>query len=247
MWHQKIKPIILASLLGFAGSSSAGLEEGIEAANSGQFEVALKEFRYLTDMNYAPGIYQLAKMYQGGFGVTKDLKKAASLFRDAIKLGSADAMFALAVMYDDGKGVKQDKNKAIDLFERAANKNLAAAQFNLGVIYANGDGVIQSYHTAMDWYEKAAANNYSLAQFNLALMYYQGLGTDKNIEKSYIWNLIAEYNGNSDASKSRDLDEQQMSPSQVELATDIANDIYNRIQQGTYAPEIRPKKRTYTF
>jgi TPR repeat protein len=247
MWHRKIKPILLAALLGFAGSSSAGVEKGIEAANSGQFEVALKEFRYLADMNYAPGIYQLAKMYQGGFGVPKDLKKAASLFQDATKLGSADAMFSLAVMYNTGKGVKIDKNKAIDLFERAANKNLAAAQFNLGVMYANGNGVIQNYHTAMDWYEKAAANNYTLAQLNLALMYYQGLGTDKNIEKSYIWNLIAEYNGNSNASKSRDLDEQQMSPSQIELATEIANDIYRRIQNGTYAPEIRPKKRTYTF
>ncbi|MBE0371048.1 MULTISPECIES: tetratricopeptide repeat protein [Pseudoalteromonas] len=247
MWHAKIKSVMFVALFSWTHTSIAGLEEGIEAANSGQFDIALKEFRYLTDMNYAPGIYELAKMYQGGFGVNKDLRKAASLFNDAIELGSADAMFALAVMYDDGKGVKQDKHKAITLFTQAANKNLSAAQFNLGVMYANGDGVVQSYYTAMDWYERAASNNYTLAQFNLALLYYQGLGTDKNIERSYIWNLIAEYNGSRDASKSRDLDEQQMSPSQIEKATEIADDIYQRIQQGTYAPEIRPKQKSYTF
>ena len=247
MRSMKFKSVILFALLSCSNLSFAGLEEGIEAANAGQFDVALKEFRYLADMGYGPGIYELGKMYQGGYGVTKDLYKAASLFRDAIKLGSADAMFALAVMYSEGIGVKQDKLKSIELFTSAANKNLAAAQFNLGVMYANGDGVVQSYHTAMDWYEKAAANNYTLAQFNLALLYFQGLGVDKNIEKSYIWNLIAEYNGNSDASKSRDLDERQMSPSQIERATAIANDIYQRIQQGTYAPEIRPKKQSYTF
>ncbi|MBD1583042.1 tetratricopeptide repeat protein [Pseudoalteromonas sp. S16_S37] len=245
MWQNKFRVALCVGILTWALPSNAGLEEGIEAANKGEFEVALKEFRYLADMGYGPGIYELAKMYEGGFGVPKDLRKAAQLFQDAVNTGVADAMFSLAVMYEQGRGVKQDKQRAVELYTRAAQKNLAAAQFNLGVMYTNGDGVIKDYNVAMDWYEKAAASNYTLAQFNLALMYYQGLGVSKNIEKSFIWNTIAEYNGNQQAAKSRQLDEKQLSPSQIEQATEKATEIYYKIQERKYIPEVRPRKTTY--
>ncbi|CAH9050687.1 Secretory immunoglobulin A-binding protein EsiB [Pseudoalteromonas holothuriae] len=245
MWHKKVRIALCVGMLTWALPSNASLESGIEAANAGQFEVALKEFRYLADMGYGPGIYELAKMYQGGHGVPKNLRKAAQLFQDAINTGVADAMFSLAVMHEQGQGVKQDKQKAVELYTRAAKKNLAAAQFNLGVMYTNGDGVIKDYYTAMDWYEKAAASNYTLAQFNMALMYYQGLGVTKNIEKSYIWNSIAEYNGNQAASKSRALDEKHLSPSQIERATERATAIYYKIQAREYIPEIRPRTAVF--
>ena len=150
-------------------------------------------------------------------------------------------MFALAVMYDEGRGVKQDRQKYVELMTRAAKKNLPAAQFNVGLMYASGNGVKQDYRQALNWYEKAAANNYTLAMFNLALMYYQGLGVAKNIERSYIWNSLAEFNGYPEATKSRQLDEKQLSPSQIERATDIANSIYQRIQSGDYVAETRTK------
>ena len=236
MWRNNLKKFALVGLMSVCFTATAGLEEGIEAANAGDFERALKEFQYLSDMNYAPGIYELAKLHEGGYGVIKNPRKAAELFQKAVKLGSADAMFSLAVMHEEGRGVKQDKQRAIELFTQAANKNLAAAQFNLGVMYTNGDGVLKDYAVAMDWYEKAAASNYTLAMFNLALMYYEGLGVEKNIEKSFIWNTLAEYNGNRQAMKSRELDEQQLSPSQVEKAIEKANKLYWRIQEKTYFP-----------
>ena len=232
------KPLFLL-LFCVSLNAAAGLKEGIEAANSGDFDTALKEFQYLSDMNFAPGVYELAKLYEGGFGVLKNQREAANLFSKAVKLGSADAMFSLAVMHEEGRGVKQDKQRAIDLYTQAAKKNLAAAQFNLGVMYTNGDGVLKDYAVAMDWYEKAAASNYTLAMFNLALMYYEGLGVEKNIEKSFIWNTLAEYNGNKQATKSRKLDEKQLSPSQVERALEKANKIYWRIQEKTYFPGAR--------
>ncbi|MFC3034785.1 tetratricopeptide repeat protein [Pseudoalteromonas fenneropenaei] len=241
MWLQKTKVLALIGALLFTNVSFATLEQGIIAANEGRFEDALKEFRYLADMGYAPGIYELAKMYEGGFGVTKNERKAAELFKQAVDLNLADAMFSLAVMYKDGRGVKQDLQKAVELFTSAANKDLPAAQFNLGVMYTNGEGVIKDYRAALNWYEKAAGNNFTLAQFNMALMYFQGLGVPESVEKSYIWNLIAEWNGNRDAMKSRQLDEQKMSPSEVEEANRKANVIYERILAGTYIAETRPE------
>jgi TPR repeat protein len=234
-----LRTLIFAGILLGSPLAHAGLEEGKMAANEGKFEQALVEFNYLADKGYAPGIYELAKMYEEGHGVTRNYTKAAELYQTAVKKHHVDSMFALAVLYNEGKGVKLDKQMAISLFEKAANKNMPAAQFNLGVMYANGDGVTQDYKLARHWYEKAAANNYSLAQFNLALIYFEGLGTPKDIEKSYIWNSIAEYNGNMKASHSRKLDERTMLPAEAEEAKEKADAIYAKILAGTYAGEGR--------
>lgn len=219
--------------------ASAGLEEGIAAANIGDFERAYKEFKFLADLGYGPGIYQLGQMYESGHGVIKNQRKAAELYEQAVKKNNADAMFSLAVMHEEGRGVKADLQRAVELYKAAGKKGLAAAQFNLGVMYTNGEGVLKDYNTAVDWYRKAAAQNYTLAQFNLALMYYNGQGVQKNIEKSYIWNTIAEFNGNDDASTSRKLDERKLMPDQIKEAKAKANEIYEKILAGTYAGEGR--------
>ncbi|MDQ9091706.1 tetratricopeptide repeat protein [Pseudoalteromonas haloplanktis] len=239
MWQPKLNILLMVGALSISGIAHAGLEEGILAANEGQFEEALKEFRYLADKGYAPGIYELGQLYEGGFGVTRDYHKAAELYQQGVKKQHVDSMFALAVLYQEGKGVKLDKQMSVKLFKQAAEKNMPAAQFNLGVMYANGDGVAQDYKEAMRWYEKAAGNNYTLAQFNMALMYFEGHGVEKNIEKSYIWNTVAEYNGNLDASHSRKLDERKLMPAQITAAKEKADVLYEKILAGLYAGEGR--------
>ncbi len=231
--------LLLCSLGLFSPTSKADLQRGIDAANVGDFEVAVREFKYLAENNYAPGQYHLAELYERGLGVPKNVYRAAELYKKAAEQDYVDAMFSLAVMYQEGIGVKQDLSTAVSWFTKAAEKGLAAAQFNLGVMYSNGIGVVQDYITAMDWYMKAAAQNYTLAQFNMALMYFHGHGTAKSLEKSYIWNTIAEYNGNDDASKSRKLDERNMSPSQIKAAKEKADEIYSRILAGKYYGDNR--------
>ncbi|MFY8275248.1 tetratricopeptide repeat protein [Pseudoalteromonas sp. SSDWG2] len=236
------KTLYTASLcVAFALSApaQAGLEEGIAAANVGDFERAVSEFQYLADKGFAPGIYELAQLYEGGFGVPKNQHKAAELYQQAVDQQYPDAMFSLAVMYQEGRGVKVDLQRAVELFTSAAEKGIAAAQYNLGVMYTNGEGVLKDYNAAVDWYQKAAAQNYTLAQFNLALMYYDGLGVQKSLEKSYIWNTIAEYNGNDNASTSRKLDERKLQPEVIERAKKTADDIYQRILAGRYVGEGR--------
>ena len=239
MWQPKFNVLLMVAALGINGVAHAGLEDGIRAANEGQFEEALKEFNYLADKGFAPGIYELGKLYENGHGVVRNYHKAAALYQEGVKKQHVDSMFALAVLYQEGKGVKLDKQMSVTLFKQAAAKNMPAAQFNLGVMYANGEGVSQDYKQAMRWYEKAAGNNYTLAQFNMALMYFEGLGVQKNIEKSYIWNTIAEYNGNLNASHSRKLDERKMLPAEVTEAKEKADILYERIQAGLYAGEGR--------
>ncbi|WP_105254555.1 tetratricopeptide repeat protein [Pseudoalteromonas sp. T1lg75] len=239
MLRYTLYTVSLCTALVLTPPAQAGLEEGIAAANVGDFETAISEFQYLADKGFAPGIYELAQLYENGHGVAKNQHKAAQLYQQAVDKDFADAMFSLAVMYQEGRGVKVDLLRAVELFTGAANKGVAAAQYNLGVMYTNGEGVLKDYPTAVDWYQKAAAQNYTLAQFNLALMYYEGLGVPKNIEKSYIWNTIAEYNGNLDASTSRKLDERKLQPDAIERAKKIADEMYEKILAGRYAGEGR--------
>lgn len=231
--------VSLCTALVLTPPAQAGLEEGIAAANVGDFDTAINEFQYLADRGFAPGIYELAQLYENGYGVAKNQYKAAQLYQQAVDKEYADAMFSLAVMYQEGRGVKVDSQRAVQLFIGAAKKGVAAAQFNLGVMYTNGEGVLKDYPTAVDWYQQAAAQNYTLAQFNLALMYYEGLGVPKSIEKSYIWNSIAEFNGNLDASTSRKLDERRLQPDAIERAKRTANEMYERILAGRYIGEGR--------
>ncbi len=235
---KRLKLIIAISSL-FSSLSFADLQAGIDAANVGDFETAKKEFEYLVKHDYAPGMYHLAELYAKGLGMPRDSKKAAELYQKASDLGYEDAMFSLAIMYQHGEGVAMDLQKTVSLLTMAGNKGVAAAQFNLGVMYTNGQGVNKDYYAAVDWYTKAAALNYTLAQFNLALMYFEGLGTEQSNEMSYVWNTIAEYNGNKLATKSRQLDEKKLSPSQIKIAKEKANEIYLKIKAGKYIGDRR--------
>ena len=179
----------------------------------------------------------IGAMYEAGQGVSQDYQKAAYWYAKSANQGNFTAQSNLGTLYVIGE--KKDYQQAIYWYRKAAAQGYAAAQDNLGVMYTNGEGTRQNYHTAVKWYIKSAAQNYTLAQFNLALMYYEGLGVDKSIEMSYIWNTIAEYNGNDQASKSRMLDEKKLSPSQIELAKEKADSMYYKIKDGKYFGERR--------
>lgn len=217
--------IISFSALSFDGD----LELGIFKLNGGEFKEAIKEFEPLVAEGYSPAEYQMALIYQNGYGVAKDLQKAYELFSLSAAQNNPDALFSLALMYSEGKPVKKDLKMAFVLTEKAADKELASAQFNLGVMYHNAQGVDRDYLKASRWYRKAAEQNYALAQFNLALMYFEGKGVPKSIEDSYIWNIIAGYNGYKNAEKSRDIDEQKLNSDQIAEYREKANVIYQKI------------------
>ncbi len=66
MIKPNLKSLLLSSVLLLSPFANASLEDAQLAANEGRFEEALQEFNYLADRGYAPAIYELAKMYEGG-------------------------------------------------------------------------------------------------------------------------------------------------------------------------------------
>ncbi len=218
-------------LMSFSGASIGNdLDKGIYELNRGEFKAAINEFRPLVSEGYAPAQYQMALVYQKGYSVPKDAMKALELFELAAAQNYPDAQFELALLYSEGNVVKKDLNKAFILTEQAAQKGLASAQFNVAVMYANGQGTKQDDFKASRFYKLAADQNYSLAQYNLALLYSEGKGVEHSIEKSYIWNTIASWNGYPNAEKSRLMDEQHLSHKAIELSREKANMIYQKIR-----------------
>jgi len=243
----KLKSLILAiSLLSSTATLSNDLELGIYQLNRGEFQEAIAQFRPLVAEGYSPGQYQMALVYQHGYGVPKNAIKALELFQLAADQNYPDAQFELALLYTEGKYVKKDLTKAFTLTEKAAKKDLAGAQFNLAVMYANGFGVKQDDFKASRWYQRAADQNFALAQYNLALLYSEGKGVEKSTEMSFVWNTIASWNGYPDAEKSRLMDERDLSKNKLEINVEKANQIYNKIrEQQNLKAKMAEKKRLY--
>lgn len=228
-----------------AFSFDRDLDRAIFQLNRGEFKAAITEFEPLVAEGYSPAQYQMALIYQKGYGVQKNQQKAFDLFSLAAAQNYPEALFSLANMYTEGKHVKKDLKTAFALTEKAASKELAAAQFNLGVMYFNGDGVAQNYLKASRSYRNAADQNYALAQFNLALMYFEGQGVPKSNKQSYIWNIIAYKNGYVLAKKSLEMDERNLGTEQIKSAREEADVIRDKIIQRLEQQAKRDSEKYY--
>ena len=99
-------------------------------------------------------------MYQNGYGVTKNLKKAIEFYEKSANQGYADAQKNLGWMYAEWlHGVTKNLIKAFEFYEKSANKGYADAQKSW--IYKKD---IQDYKLA-SWYNKAAQGNKLLGWF----------------------------------------------------------------------------------
>jgi TPR repeat protein len=63
---------------------------------------------------------ELARMYQAGIGVDRDLEQAKSYFHNAARAGDCEAMDGLARMYENGEGAKPDLRLAQVFYTLAA-------------------------------------------------------------------------------------------------------------------------------
>ncbi|MDI1269660.1 MAG: tetratricopeptide repeat protein [Polaromonas sp.] len=164
---------------------------------------------------YVDAQFNLGRLYAKGEGVSQDYQQAAAWYRKAAEQGEADAQFILGQMYAKGEGVPQDDQQVVAWYLKAAAKGHARAQFNLGVkFYTGAAGVSQDYQQAAAWYRKAAEQGHAGAQYNLGSMYYNALGVSKDVQMAYFWWLLSSAQGDKNATKGRDISEQQLSPDQ---------------------------------
>jgi TPR repeat protein len=159
--------LVLAITLLVGGVSVATAEDlnkGFEAAQSGDLETALQEWRPLAEHGNASAQFILGVAYRNGEGVPQDDAEAVKWYRLAAEQGLDDGQRQLGWMYDGGRGVPQDRSEAMKWYRLAAKQGDGLAQVYLGMMYDRGHGVLQSKIMAHMWYNIGAANGSELVR-----------------------------------------------------------------------------------
>jgi len=99
--------------------------------------------------------YRLAKLYERGEGVPRDIAAARSWTEKAAIGGNRLAMHDLAVFYAEGDAGPQSYAAAVEWFRAASDLGLVDSQYNLAVLYEQGLGVSQDKAEAAFWFEVA--------------------------------------------------------------------------------------------
>ena len=150
--------VLLFSLSLSISSYAADFNKGVIAAQNGDWETALKEWKPIAEEGNAAAQFNLGLMYQNGYGVPQDYKESVYWYRLAAEQGEADSQYNLGVMYERGYGVSQDDKEAVNWYRLSAEQGLTDAQYNLGFMYNNGKGVPTDKVYAYMWFNIAAAN-----------------------------------------------------------------------------------------
>ena len=156
--NRLVRIAVVSLMLAPSVGTAQDFDVGLEAAQSGDFETALREWVPLAEQGNARAQYNLGVMYANGKGVPQDDAAAVKWYLLAAEQGVAPAWYNLGLMYDTGRGVPQDDARAVKWYRLAAKRGVARAQFNLGVMYAKGKGVPQDHVTAQMWFNLAGAN-----------------------------------------------------------------------------------------
>lgn len=211
----KSKKIVLAASLllslNTASVLAAGeLGKGTRAFDNKDYSTALEELAPLATEGNPDALNMVGQMYENGWGVAKDEKRARQLFdqgaaqghlpsvnslrrlknRDyqvelttvepAAQSGTASAQNRLGEMYEFGQGVERDPRTAFQWYQKAAAQGLVAGQHNVARSYNFGTGVKQDFATAEKWYLKAAEQGHTQAMFFLGTMYSNNHGLDQS-------------------------------------------------------------------
>lgn len=88
------------------------------------------------------------------------------------------------------------------------------------MMLSNGEGTHKDSKKSFEWCSKSAKQGVYLAQYQLAVKYRMGEGTLINYTRSYMWELLAKYNGFKSLKPS--VFESEMSPTSISQAQAMA-------------------------
>lgn len=123
-----------ALLLAITAPAFAGRDEGEAALRRGDFAAALAEFRPLAEAGDAASQFDLAILYQHGWGTARDTAAATAWYIKAARQGHVEARHNLGLNYMFGWGVARNDVQAYLWFSLAAETPLANAATNRDIL-----------------------------------------------------------------------------------------------------------------
>ena len=94
----------------------AGVQEGIDAMNSGDYEAAYREFSALAEEGDDIAMVTIGLWYHEGTGFPQDYSKALDWYLRAYARSNGDAYNNIGVMFRDGLGVPVNRSVSYALF-----------------------------------------------------------------------------------------------------------------------------------
>lgn len=125
----------------------------------------------------------MAKIYQEGLGIDKNLEKARDLYNKAYAAGYTDAMVLCGDSYwETFAGSQPDYSQALACYQKAFLRRCPYAAYRLGWLYNEGLGVERDPQKAWEYYQQAVSMQYADAMTDVGLFYRDGI----LVEKDYI-------------------------------------------------------------
>ena len=106
---RRISIALVLALLVALPAAAQDFEQGMAAADIGDYATALEEWRPLAANGNARAQYNIGFMYEEGRGVPLDPVESAKWYRKAAEQGYAAAQRSLGLKYELGLGVPQDQ------------------------------------------------------------------------------------------------------------------------------------------
>ncbi|PPR61380.1 MAG: Secretory immunoglobulin A-binding protein EsiB [Alphaproteobacteria bacterium MarineAlpha4_Bin2] len=158
MMPRLLSPFLLVAFLIAQSATAEDFREGLRAFQLGENERAIIVFRNLATRDDRNAQFMLGVMREGGYGVEKNLTKAAQWYLKAAESGLPSAQFNLGIFYQFGQGIRKSAAEAFTWHNRAALQGHPSAQNNLASLYFTGDGIAKDPIEAWKWYEIARRN-----------------------------------------------------------------------------------------
>jgi TPR repeat protein len=178
------------------GPKSKKLKTALEDYESGNYPVALKEFKAQAERGDRIAEFNYAMMLLNGEGTDHDLPNALIWLKKAADANMAHAQFTYGRVYDDGQIVAPDPKRAHYWFLKAARQGHLEAQVALATQYMDGRGTPRNYHEAFNWYLKAAKAGDQASQYIVGSFYEKGGdGVTVNLTSARLWYALAAAQG----------------------------------------------------
>ena len=161
---KNISSIVCASSAFFLFLSStaalADYEDGVEAAFSGDFDTAFKEFTIAAEEGLSLAQYNLGILYFTGQGVEQDFDEAFEWTKRAAEQGHLNAQFNLGSLYLDGQGTQVSVLEGVNWFTQAAKNGHANSAYTLAKMHQEGDFVDSDLVLAHAWAAQSEINEH---------------------------------------------------------------------------------------
>lgn len=141
------------------GNAEAQMWLGTYHYTKKEYAKALVLFKKSSLQMNIQAIFNLARMYDKGLGVKKNLVKAKELYLISAEKGYAHAQHNVGNMYLLGQGTKINTQEALKWLLLAAEQGQRSAQRDLGALFIEGKHVKINLVLAYTYMSLAAINN----------------------------------------------------------------------------------------